>query len=110
MSTKPFFLTYVKQETDVRKKNQRSGHGLFPNRPADTVRSLPSDRRLTLADNTRQKRRTRTNRLSGHGLLYRGKSIAEYSMSKESQSRISLWPRYIKIYDNIFTSVFTFVS
>ena len=53
VSTKPFFLTYVKRETDVRKKNWLSGHGLFGNRPADTVRSIPSDRRLTV---NRQKR------------------------------------------------------
>ena len=53
----PFFLTYVKRGTDVR--NRLSGHRLFANPPADTVRPLPSDRRLTLADNTRQRRRTR---------------------------------------------------
>ena len=29
MSTKPFFLTYVKRETDVRKENWLSGHRLF---------------------------------------------------------------------------------
>ena len=57
MSTKPFFLTYVKRENDVLKKNWLSGHRLFGNRTAGTVMSLPSDRRLTLADNTRQKRR-----------------------------------------------------
>ena len=50
MSTKPSFLTEVKRETDVRKENGLSGHRLFANRPADTVSSLPSDRRLTLAD------------------------------------------------------------
>ena len=38
---------YVKRVTDVRKKNGLSGNGLFANRPADTVSSLPSDRRLT---------------------------------------------------------------
>ena len=58
VSTKPFFMTYVKRETDVRKKDWFSGHRLFANRPADTVSSLPSDRRLTVADNARQKRRT----------------------------------------------------
>ena len=47
MSTKPFFLTYVKRETDVGKKNYLSVHMLFANRPADTVSSLPSDRRVT---------------------------------------------------------------
>ena len=31
VSTKPFFLTYVKRETGVRKKNWRSGHKLFAN-------------------------------------------------------------------------------
>ena len=41
VSTKPFFLAYVKRETDVRKTNWLSGHGLFANRPAGTVRSLP---------------------------------------------------------------------
>ena len=40
MSTKPFLLTYVKRETDIRKKNWLSGHRLFANRPADRVRSL----------------------------------------------------------------------
>ena len=38
---------YVKRATDVRKKKWLSGHGIFANRPADTVSSLPSDRRLT---------------------------------------------------------------
>ena len=54
MSTKPFFLTYVKRETDVRKKNWLSGYRLFANRPTKTVSSLPSDRRLTTPVNTRQ--------------------------------------------------------
>ena len=58
VSTKQFFLTYINRETDVRKKNCLSGHGLFANRPADTVSSLPSDRWLTLAYNTNHKRRT----------------------------------------------------
>ena len=62
-----FLEVYVKRETGVLKTNWLSGHGLFANRPADTVSSLPSDRRLTLADNTRQKRRTGTNRPTGHG-------------------------------------------
>ena len=60
MFTKPVFLTYiyVKRQTDVRKKNYwLIGQGLFADRPADTVRPLPSDRRLTLTDNPRQKRR-----------------------------------------------------
>ena len=35
VSTKPFFLTYVKRETDVRKINWLSGPGPFANRPAD---------------------------------------------------------------------------
>ena len=38
-----FLLTYVKGETDVHKKQWLSGHGLFGSRPADTVRSLPSE-------------------------------------------------------------------
>ena len=37
MATKPFFLTYIKQETDLHKKNWLSGHGHFANRA--TVRS-----------------------------------------------------------------------
>ena len=53
--------------SDVHKKDWLSGHGLFANQPADTVSSLPSDRRLTVADNSRQERGTGTNRLSGHG-------------------------------------------
>ena len=57
VSTKPFFLTYVKRKTDVRQKYWFSGHGHFANRPADTVSSLSSDRRLTVADNTRQKKK-----------------------------------------------------
>ena len=48
--TKPFFSTYAKWDTGARKKNWLSGHGLFANRPANTVSSLPSG----------------TNRLSGH--------------------------------------------
>ena len=39
----------------------RGLYRLFANRSVDTVSSLPSDRRLTLADNTRQKRRTGDN-------------------------------------------------
>ena len=49
VSTKPFFLRYVKWETDIRKKNCLSGHGFFA-----MVSSLPSDRLLTVADNTGQ--------------------------------------------------------
>ena len=60
VSTKPLFLVYVKRETDVRKEF------FGANRPADTVSSLPSDRRLSLAENTRQKRGTGTNRISGY--------------------------------------------
>ena len=44
---------YVKRETDICKKNWLSGHRLFANRPADTVRSLPSDRRYKSAEWTR---------------------------------------------------------
>ena len=53
MSTKPVFLAYVKRKTDLRKNKWLFGYGLF----ADPVSSLPSDRWLTVADNTRQKRR-----------------------------------------------------
>ena len=35
VSTKPFFLTYVKWETDVHRTNWLIGHGPFANRPAD---------------------------------------------------------------------------
>ena len=58
MPTKPSFLTYVERETGVRKNKWLSGHRILANRPADTDSSLPSDRQLTVADNTRQKRRT----------------------------------------------------
>ena len=58
---------YVKWETGVRKTNWLSGQGLFANQPADTVRSLLSDRRLSVADITRRTKQTGTNRLSGHG-------------------------------------------
>ena len=62
--TKPliFVLTNMSNGrlTYVRKIDLVDIH-IFANRPVDTVSSLPSDRRLTVADNTRQKRRTGTN-------------------------------------------------
>ena len=45
-STKPFFLMYIKQKTDVRKTHWLNGHRLCANRPADTVivrSSRPTD-------------------------------------------------------------------
>ena len=45
---------------DVRKKKWLSGHRLFANLPADTVNSLPSDRRFTRGGGG--------GRLSGHRL------------------------------------------
>ena len=70
ISHPPFWVSgYGPGQTgdDVCKNEWLRGHMLFANRSADTVRSLPSDRRLTVADNNRQTRRTGTNRLSGHG-------------------------------------------
>ena len=83
VSTKTFFLTDVKQETDVRKKTCLSGHGLFTNRPA--VTSLPSDSRLTVAETTR----TGTNRLSGHGPWSRHRSGLGWYMGLNVHAQVN---------------------
>ena len=62
MFSKPFFLTYVKQKTEVRKKKWLSGSRLFPNQLADTV-IVPSGRQHP------SEKKDGGQWLSGHGPL-----------------------------------------
>ena len=50
-----FLDVYVKREPDVRKTDWLETSRLLANRPADTVSSLPSDRRLTRAEHPSEK-------------------------------------------------------
>ena len=78
-------------KSPVGKRQGENARGKPPDTPVDTVSSLPSDRRLTLADNTRQKRRTgdksarwtrTSSRLQGTAFPERASSIFELSFPR----------------------------